>query len=71
MLASRAIRSASGFLNYRRATPHDGALRLALQADQECAGGYVVRRVTMPSQGYVQVLEYGKPARCSGRYRVR
>lgn len=40
-----------------------------LRENEQCAGGFVVRRIEQPSPGYVQVLEGGRPARCSGRFR--
>lgn len=42
-----------------------------LRSGEECTGGYVVRPVASPAKGWEQVLEHGRPARCSGRYRVR
>lgn len=42
-----------------------------LRPGEACTGGYVVRPLTPPAKGWEQVLEHGRPARCSGRYWVR
>lgn len=42
-----------------------------LRSGEACTGGYVVRPLAPPAKGWEQVLEHGRPARCSGRYRVR
>ena len=70
--ASQEVERQAAIAAYRRAPTalRSASRTLWLRDPEQCVSGTIVRTITTPTRGYVQLLENGQPVRCAGRRRL-